>query len=245
MKSPMKSFHKIIVLLVCVVLPLCFISTVSAQSTVVNAGASTSQPAVGSTLTVTITISNVQNLGGIDATLQWNNAVLSLTNSALNLGVESHPNGVLHGTVNTDSNNQNPGDIFVQEIKVSGSYELVATEVGQTYSGFTGSGTIVTLTFNVVRTGAAGLSLQTDLADHPATGQTANNINHQDTASSVIAVATGSHTPTPSSSSSPAPSPTIPEFPSLAIMATLIIIATATVAISVKFRKKYPTNLQL
>ena len=238
--------HKIVCLLIFVVLSFCFVFAVSAQtSTIVNAGASNSQPQVSTTLTVALTISNVQNLAGIDATLLWNPSVLTLTNTALNLG-DSHSKGVLHGTnINTDSNNLNSGDIYVQETKVAGSYELVAQAIGASNPGFTGSGTIATLTFNVVGTGSAGLSLQTDLADHPATGHTANNINHQDTASSVTAVATGSHTPTPSSSSSPAPSPTIPEFPSLAIIATLIIIATATIVISVKFRKKFQINLQL
>ena len=69
-------------------------------------------------------------------------------------------NGVLHGSnINTDSNNLNSGDIYVQETKVAGSYELVATSVGASTSSFSGSGTIVTLTFNVVSAGSAGLSL--------------------------------------------------------------------------------------
>jgi hypothetical protein len=245
-KSPTKLASSRVILLVCVVLSFCFVGIVSAQSTVVNAGASTSQPIVGSTLTVTITISNVQNLGGIDATLQWNDEVLSLTNSVLSLGVESHSNGVLHGTINTDSNNQNSGDIFVQETKVSGSYALVATEVGQTYSGFTGSGTIVTLTFNVISTGNAGLSLQTDLADHPPAGQKANNISHQDTVSSVTAVVAGasstpttSSTPTSSHSSTPqsSPSPTVPEFSNMLFITILIIAGAASIAILTKLPK--------
>jgi hypothetical protein len=243
MKSPTKCTSKrVIALLVCAVLAFCFIGTVSAQSTVVNAGASTTQPAVGSTLTVTITISNVQNLAGIDTTLTWNPSVLTLTNSVLNLG-DSNSNGVLHGTnLNTDSNNLNSGDIYVQETKVSGSYELVAQSIGASNPGFTGSGTIVTLTFNVVSTGDAGLSLQTDLADHPAAGQTANNIDHQDTASSVTAVVAGSSSspiPTSSASSTPnsSPSPTVPEFPNTALIIILIIAAAATITVSIKLRK--------
>jgi len=237
--SPKKSLlNKIIVLLVCAVISLGFIYTVSAQSTVVNASASTSQPQVGSTLTVTLSISNVQNLAGIDTNLQWNPSVLTLTNSVLNLG-DSHTNGVLHGTnLNYDSNNLNSGDIYVQETKVSGSYGLLAQSIGASNQGFTGSGTIATLTFNVVSTGSAGLSLQTDLADHPSAGQHANNINHQDTASSVTAVASGSSsTPTPTSSSSPAPSPTVPEFPIITVITILIIIATATIVASTKILK--------
>lgn len=239
--SPTKLVSKkIIALLICAVLSLCFVYTVSAQSTtIVNAGASTNQPQVGTTLTVTLTISNVVNLAGIDTTLQWNPSVLTLTNVALNLG-DSSSNGVLHGTnLNYDPNNLNSGDIYVQETKVVGSYELVAQSIGASNPGFTGSGTIATLTFNVVGAGDAGLSLQTDLADHPPVGQTANNIDHQDTVSSVTAVASGSSsTPTPTSSSStPSPSPTIPEFPSIAVITILIIIATATIALSTKLLK--------
>jgi hypothetical protein len=237
MKFAPKSF---LVLLVCVLFSFCFIYTVSAQSTVVNAGASTTQPVVGSTLTVTLTISDVQNLFGIDTTLQWNPSVLTLTNTALNLG-DSHSNGVLHGNnLNTDSNNLNPGDIYVQETKVVGSYELVTTSVGASTSNFTGSGTIATLTFNVASTGSAGLSLSTDLSDKAASGSTSNLIDHQDTASSVTAVASGSSsTQTSGASSTPnsSPSPTVPEFPNTALIIILIIAAAATITVSIKLRK--------
>ena len=50
--------------------------SVSAQGTVVRAEASISQPQVGDTLTVKIKVSNVQNLFGVDITLNWNSSVL-------------------------------------------------------------------------------------------------------------------------------------------------------------------------
>ena len=90
---------------------------------------------------------------------------------------------------------------------MSGSYNLLAQSIGQSNPGFTGSGTIVTLTFNVIKAGAAELSLQTDLADHPPAGQISNNIIHQDTVDSVTAV-------TPGTSSSPTPTPTHTQSPS-------------------------------
>ncbi len=228
MKSPIKlTPKKIIAILICALLSFCLIYTVSAQSssTVVNAEASTSQPQIGSTLTVTLKISNVQNLAGIDATLQWNSSVLSLSNVVLNLGVESHSNGVLHGNkLNYDSNSLSSGDIYVQEEKVSGSYHLVAQSVGQATPGFTGSGTIATLTFNVTSTGPTGLNLQTDLADHPAAGETANLIDHQDTVDSVTAV--------------------IPEFPSTTILALFIALGTAAIVLTAKQlnKKKIMSN---
>jgi hypothetical protein len=213
---------KIMAFLVCALLSLCLIYTVSAQgssNTVVKAEASTSQPRVGDTLTVTLKVSNVQNLAGIDTTLQWNSSVFSLSNVVLSLGVESYPNGVLHGNkLNYDSNTLNSGDIYVAEKKVSGSYNLLAQSIGQTTSGFTGSGTIATLTFNVLNTGPTGLVLETDLADHPAPGETANLIAHTDTVDSVNVV--------------------IPEFQSITLLALFMALATAAVAISKKQLKR-------
>jgi hypothetical protein len=231
MANPTKNASiNFMILSVCVLLSFCFIYNVSAQSTVVNAGASTSQPQVGSTLTVTITISNVQNLFSIDTSLQWNPSVLTLTNTVLNLG-DSHSNGVLHGSnINTDSNNLKSGDIYVQETKVAGSYELVATSVGASTDSFTGSGTIATLTFNVVNAGSAGLSLSTDLSDKAASGSTANLIDHQDTASSVTAVTSGSSS-NPTTSISPTSSPTVPEFPSAIIIVLSITVAATVLAV--------------
>jgi hypothetical protein len=143
----------------------------------------------------------------------------------------------------------NSGDIFVLTAEVAGNYNLVAQSIGASTPGFTGSGTIATLTFNVVSVGAAALSLQTELADHPPAGQNANNIDHQDTAISVTAVAQGSTTPTsnpssspgssstPNSSSSTHPSPTIPEFPSIALVLMLVIATAATIVLSTKLLK--------
>ena len=228
MVNPNNLKFKIIAILVCVFLSLCFIYTVSAQasSTVMTAAASTSQPAVGSTLTVTIKISNVQNLAGIDTTLQWNPSVLSLSNVALNLGVESHSDGVLHGNkLNYDYNSLATGDIYVNETKVSGSYELVAQSIGASTPAFSGSGTIATLTFNVMSTGSAGLSLQADLADHPVAGENANLIDHTYVVDSVNAVATNA-TPTPTNA--------VPEFPSVTIITVFIALATVAIVLTVK-----------
>ncbi|MGD0451377.1 MAG: cohesin domain-containing protein [Candidatus Bathyarchaeia archaeon] len=236
MADPIKlKSNKTLAILVCTLISFCLIYSVSAQTTTVNAAASTTQPAVGSSLTVTIAISNVQNLFGIDATLLWNPSVLSLSKVALNIG-DSQTNGVLHGTINRDYNNINPGDLYVNETKVSGSYELVAQSFGHNTPSFTGSGTIATLTFNTIGTGSAGLTLATDLADQAVLGQNANNIAHQDTASSVTAVASGSSS-TPTSLSTPSSSttttPSVPEFPStitIALSAAIAVVATALIA---------------
>ncbi len=205
---------KKVALLICMLLSFCLLTSVLAQSnTILDAEASSNQPQVGSTLTVTLKISNVENLAGIDASLRWTPSVLSLKSVALNLG-DSYSNGVLHGSnLNYDPDTLSPGDIYVSETKISGSYNLLAQSIGQATPGFTGSGIIAALTFNVIGTGSAGLNLLTELADHPLPGQTANNIAHQDTADSVTAIISGSSsspnpTLTPTSSPSPSQSPT-------------------------------------
>jgi hypothetical protein len=232
MANPIKlKSQKILTILVCTLISFCLVCSVSAQNTTVNASASTTQPAVGSILTVTMAISNVQNLFGIDTTLRWNPSVLSLSNVALNIG-DSQPNGVLHGTINRDYNSISAGDIYVNETKVSGSYELVAQSFGHGTPSFTGSGTIATLTFNVIGTGSAGLSLQTDLADKALSGQNANNIAHQDIASSVTAVGSGSSS-TPTSSTTPS----VPEFQNTIIISLFIVAVAVTVFAAKKLNK--------
>jgi hypothetical protein len=205
------------------------IFTVSAQTdTVVRATASTTQPHVGDTLTVEITISNVQNLYGVNVAFNWNPSVLQLISNASLLGVESNPGGVLHTT--------STAPLYVAEADASqatGGYDLVATSVAPA-PAFSGSGTIATITFSVISTGSAGLVLQTQLSDYNPAGS--NFIAHTDTADSVTAVAPGSSsTPTSSSSATPSSTPTsTPEFSSVTILVLLIAIATATIILTVK-----------
>ncbi len=233
MTSPINlTSSKIAILLVCLVFSFGFICIVSAQSngTIVNAAASSTQPKAGGTLTVTVTIANVQNLFGLDLSLLWNPSVLSLSNAVLNLG-DSHSNFVLHGTrINYDSNNLSSGDIYVNETKLSGSYLLVAQSIGHTTQSFTGSGTIVTMTFNVISAGSAGLTLTTDLAYQAAVGQNANNIVHTDSADSVTAIVSGS-------SDSATPTPSVPELSSAIIIILFVALAGSTV-LAAKQRNK-------
>jgi len=202
----------VLLLSVCALFALYPASTVFAQTTTVKVEPSTTTPRVGETLTVNITISNVQNLFAVDVTLRWNNSILKvLTNTSL-LGVESHPNGVLHETVNIAQASAS------QEI---GEYTLVATSISPAY-GFSGSGTIASLTFNVTSLGHSALELETELADKPASGETANLISHTDVPSSVDV--------------------SIPEFPTLLAIVALIVFATGTIAYSRKYVKKMPSK---
>jgi hypothetical protein len=215
MKNPNKQI--VMLLLICTLTSLCLADISSAQGTVVMAEASATQPHVGDTLTVTIKISNVQNLFGIDLTLSWNTSVLKVIDATPQLGVESHSDGVLHES--TDYPIQIENNDASQS---TGEYKLLATATGSSTPSFTGSGTIAILTFNVTSAGPTGLSVESELSDKSTPGGTANFISHTDTVDSVDAL--------------------IPEYPSITIIAMLIVLATAAIIASTKFLKKTPAG---
>lgn len=167
----------------------------------------------GETLIVNVTISNVENLYGIDLTLRWNNSMLSLQDFSSQMGVESRPGGILHEDA------EYPVIIVQDNASQSiGEYYLVATSQGSADS-FNGSGTIVTLTFNVTAAGKSEISVQSELADHPQPGETTSElIPHSDGSSTIDA----------------AP---IPEFPETAALIALAAIVTMALLYS-KIRKK-------
>jgi hypothetical protein len=238
----MKNPSKLIVIitftfLVCTLVSFIFVSSVSAQGTSVRAVASINQLNVGDTLTVTIKISNVQNLFGVDITLSWNPSVLSVVSATSQLGVESHSGGVLHETSSYQI--EVVDDTASQS---TGQYHLLATSTGSA-TPFYGSGNIAILSFRVMDPGSTGLALASELADHPAAGGNANLIIHTDTADAVSAVISGTSTTpiptsTPESSITPQPSASVPEFSNTALIAMLIVVISATViTISTKISK--------
>ena len=240
MKNPSKATSKIILtILFCILVSFFFVSCVSAQNTVVRAEASNSQPRVGDTLTVNIKISSVQNLFGLDVTLNWNPSVLSVISAKSQIGIESHSGGVLHET------SIYPIDVIDDTaLQSTGQYHLLATSTGSA-SSFSGSGTIATLTFRITNKGPTGLALTSELSDHPAVGGTSNLIVHADTTDSVTAVASvtsTSVTPTPTSTAvssiTPQPSTSVPEFPIIALIMLFIKVLSATmVTLSTKILK--------
>jgi hypothetical protein len=125
-----------------------------------------STPKIGETITVNITLNNVQNLYAIDLSLEWNNAVLQIIRNQSLIGDET--NGVLHSptVIVTDAVSQE-----------TGKYTLIATSQNPANS-FNGSGTIATLTFNVTSVGHSALTIQSELADHPLPEQTSESISH-------------------------------------------------------------------
>ncbi len=222
MKNPIKLI--MLAVLVFSIVSICFVYSASAQSTLVKAEASTSQPHVGDTLMISIKISDAQNLFGVDVTLDWNPSTLKLVSSTPQLGVESHVGGVLH------ESSSNPIDVVNNNASQSdGEYHLLATSTGSTTPAFTGSGTIATVTFTVTSTGTAGLELNDVELSQLASDGTINLVNPSTSVDSVTPVGSSiSVSPTASVT------PTVPELPTSTILALVIVLVTATVALSMK-----------
>ncbi len=194
-----------------VLFPIQAVLVQAASGTTVSSIPSTTTPDLGETFTVNITVSNVQNLYGVDVELSWNASVLQVLNVDSRLGVESHADGLLHEILPD-------AEIDVVEDDVSaetGNYHIVATSVRPAPS-FSGSGNIAVLTFNVTSLGHSGFALETELADYPASGEPANLIEHTTNAGAINV---------------------IPEFPSLIAVALLLVLATAAVAFSKRHLK--------
>ena len=193
-------------ILVCTIVSMCFVYTVSAQNTLVRAEASTSQPHVGDTLTVNIVISDAQNLFGVDVTLNWNSSTLTLVSATPQLGVESHSDGVLH------ESSSYPIEVVENTASQSDAeFHLLATSTGSSTPAFTGSGTIATVTFTVASVGSTGLAL--------------NDVE--------LSIKGSVDVVTPSTSVDSV-NPIIPEYPITIIILIFIALATATVAVSTK-----------
>ena len=196
----------------------------ASSGTVVSVVPQVSTARTGETVNVNITVSNVQNLYGLDVTLDWNTSVLQVLNVNSRLGVEAYPDGILYGNrLNYDAGSVVSGDILVKENSTSqeiGEYHLVAACVGFGDS-FNGSGNMVILTFKVITVGHSELVLQSDLADRPVAGETTSTpIDHTDLSGSVDAV--------------------IPEFPSIATVALLLVLGTVALLCSKRALKKSP-----
>ncbi len=152
MKNPMSKI--VAAALFCTIIFFNSVVAVSAQGIMVKAEASASQPNIGDNLTVAITLSNAQNVFGVDVSLDWNPEVLQLVSATPQLGVESHPGGVLHESL------EYPIDIVSNDASQDiAEYHLLATSTGSSTPGFSGSGIIATVTFTVKTTGSTGLVL--------------------------------------------------------------------------------------
>jgi len=203
----LKTAKTLLLILIATLLTISFIQSAFPQSssnTTVAVNPEAISAILDEAITVNITISNVQNLYGLDVTLLWNPTVLTVQNIDIRLGVESFPDGVLHEATSAD--------IFIQENTVdqeNGEYHLVATSVAPAPS-FSGSGNIASLTFNVTSIGQSELILITELADYNPSGSSL--IDHTDVNGALDSV--------------------IPEFPSAISIILTLILVTATAVCS-------------
>jgi hypothetical protein len=259
MQVNQKKTELIVVLLLASLFVVLPIQMAKAQTTTVSVSPQTSTASVGKTVTVAIQLSNVQNLYSFDVTLSYNNAVLQLTNSKLDLGTSSIPGGVLYGDP-VSTNIVSGGVYYNTSLSTSSDYELIATSentAGNTVGPFSGSGTIVTLTFTVLSSGQSPLTLNVQLASYaqPGSGEvsepiSATVVNGNFATTSSSSSPSGSQTPssspskTPSSSSSASSSPSATSsspLKSLAfpvLLAIIVVVVVVLVTLAVVFSRK-------
>ena len=219
-----------LIVAVCFLLMLAPIYSANSQgsvNTVASVTPAQTSSQVGKTLVVNITLSNVENLYGLDVTLDYNNSVLQLIGAkpdGINiasasgfLGTNSIPGGVLYGNpLTNDTNAIETGCIYYNtSLSTANEYHFFATSVNPA-SSFNGSGTIASLTFNVLGSGHSDLILNSTLADHPEPGETTSEaIMHTDISASVDVAQ-------------------VPEFPLTVALAFLAAVVTLILTLSKK-----------
>lgn len=123
---------------------------------------------VGQSFTINITLTNVENLYGVQVTLYWNASILKVVNTDVRLGVENHSDGILHQPIYIVKN---------ETIQEEGTYTLAGTSTSPAQP-FNGSGNIVRITFNVISAGSCRLDLAAQLSSWPPPGSFSQPIAH-------------------------------------------------------------------
>jgi len=145
--------------LLLMLIPISTTSSVYATAeTAIKVEPSASTAHVGETFTIAISVTDVENLYGVEVILRWDASVLHIVNVDVRLGIEDHADGVLHTPIYP----------YVNETKeAEGKYTLVASS-GAPASSFYGTGNIVKMTFNVTRAGTTKLDIEkSELAGKP------------------------------------------------------------------------------
>jgi hypothetical protein len=189
----------------------------AAPETVVKVEPYSSYANLGETFTINITVADVQNLYGVEVTLYWNASILYVISVDLRLGVESHPDGVLHES-------PSPPYFFIAENDVTqeqGKYRLAATSMAPA-PPFNGAGNIVRITFTATNHGNCTLNLETELWDYPPPNQGSMPIEHI-TIDGFFDV--------------------IPEFPNILILPLFIILTIFVVVFCKKISRKLDSRL--
>ena len=127
-----------------------------ASATVVKVDPNMNSANLGETFTINITVTEVQNLYGIEETLDWNASVLNAVSIDVRIG---QTGGALYNSV-----------FIIQNSSAPGKYSLAATSVNPAPS-FNGTGTIATIAFQVTGQGNSMLNLTSKLYDYPPTNR--------------------------------------------------------------------------
>lgn len=118
---------------------------------------------VGESFEVSITLTDVQNLFGVEVSLQWDASILQIVNTDVRVGL---PDGVLHKP------------IWKNETQNEGNYTLYGASMYRETPSFNGSGNVVKIIFNVTEIGGCRLNLESELRTKPPPGDVASQIMH-------------------------------------------------------------------
>lgn len=148
-----KFLHSTLIILTFIYLIPIFIAQTSTE-TVVKVDPSMISVVIGEEFSVNITVIDVQDLYGVEATVCWNASLLQLINVDIRLGVDSHPGGVLYEPF-LNITQENTGEFIIGAT----SYTPAPP--------FNGSGNIMSMTFRVINIGESIIDLETKLYDYP------------------------------------------------------------------------------
>lgn len=135
-----------------IAISFCTLAANAFPETIVIVEPNSSSAIVGETLSINVTVVDVQNLYGLEAILSWNSSVLTLVNLEVQLGQNG---GVLNAPV------------YIAENSTQGSRFTISATSTSPAPSFNGTGNIARMNFSVVGIGACELDLQTQLYDYP------------------------------------------------------------------------------
>jgi hypothetical protein len=131
----------------------------ASQETVVEVLPNEISADVGQSFAINVTVLDVQNLYGLDVTVDWNSSVLQLANIDVRLG-HTDTDGVLYNSSSTSS------PYIAVNSTLGNQYEIAATSEAPAPS-FNGTGNIVRITFKVIGSGYSSIDLESQLYDYP------------------------------------------------------------------------------
>jgi hypothetical protein len=215
----------ILISLFALFLPMNFLIRTSfvraSQGTVVEVLPSEISADVGQSFTINITVANVQNLYGLDVTVDWESSVLQLVKIDVRLG-HTDTDGALYNSSLTSS------PYIVVNSTLDSQYEIAATSEAPAPS-FNGTGNIVRLTFKVIDSGDSSIDfIQSQLSDYPPPDREPRISQ-----------------PIPHSTIGGQFSTTVPEIPNLALFLGFAFLTASTLALSKKTARRRAHSIVL